>query len=144
MGAMKIPFLVIVAVSILLSACGQLETSDFSDNPVAVKMMVSSDGFYRISKHLLQQISLHMEDFDVRSVRLSSAGDSVDYWVEDDQLIFYGQGPPNRYSRFRAYLLEVGKFGIEIGEHSVKPNDDNPVRELSQVKHIEENHIYDG
>ncbi len=143
-GAIKVRFLTIVVNILVLSSCAQLESPDNSNNPAAVKMLISSDGFYRINKNMLQQAGLKVDDISFDSLRLSLAGETVDYWIDDDQLIFFGQGPLTRYSRFRSYMLEVDKAGNEMEENSVKPIEHESSGFLSNLKHFEENQIYDG
>lgn len=131
-------------LGIFLVACEQLAAPVPQMKSNAIKIMVSDEGFYLISSTALRQAGLNFDSFDIDSLRLSTGGITVDYAIEEDQLLFFGQEPPNRYSRSRAYLLEAGTAGAKIKEKSVEVKGEHTLSQLRQVKRFEENRIYDG
>jgi hypothetical protein len=110
----------------------------------AVKIMIEEDGFYRISRRSLGQRAIEVESFSANHLRLTQAGRPVPYYLDDEQLIFYGQAPDSRYSAARPYILFLGEAGLLMDKAPPAAVSEPQLDLVPYVLYLEENLVYDS
>lgn len=137
--------ILIVLLLLPFLGCRQQESSSPLAGAVsstAVVLHISEDGVYRVNQAALQSTGLALDRLDADHVRLSTAGTAVPYHIQDDQLIFYGQAPTDRYTAVRPYILTVGEAGAVMETTAVVPAANPDLSELLQTLRLEENNEY--
>lgn len=122
---------------------GQSPADISPGNFSSVKIIISEDGLYRIGLRVLQRAGLNIENWD-EPFRLSAGDLTIPYLLDDDELVFWGTGPRNRYSTYRAYLLEAGVPGSLMKSASVAPVQGPDQFYTERTLHLEEDNIYDS
>lgn len=107
-----------------------------------VKILIESNGVYRLTRDDLAQAGLTLEAFDSDNLQLRTGETAVPYLIHNDSLIFYGQAPTNRYTAQRPYLLETSQPGTLISQRPVNHSDTSAITEINQTIFLEENHLY--
>jgi hypothetical protein len=110
----------------------------------ALKILVQEDGFYRMGRQSLSRMNPALESFSADNLALSQAGRPVPFYIDEENLIFYGQAPGNRYSDSRPYLLHIGEAGRVMDEAALPAVTQPQLDRLPRVLHLEENLIYDS
>lgn len=125
-------------------SCRQSTTTPAAGNLAAdrVKLLVTQDGFVRVSRDALADAGLDIAAFDAANLRLSQGETAVPFTIQDDALIFYGQSPTDRYISQRAYVLSSGQAGEDMGETAV-PNPAAPATTtITRTLRLEGNLVY--
>ncbi|MFZ0544110.1 MAG: C25 family cysteine peptidase [Candidatus Promineifilaceae bacterium] len=111
--------------------------------PGIIKIEVAEDGLYRLALNEIRGTGLDIESLDGIDLQLSRDGRPLPFYVDGDNLIFYGEESDSRYSRYGTYLLELGQSGPEMAS-VLADGPDTPVTTIPQHLHLEENRLYDG
>jgi len=118
-----------------------------------LKIVVQSDGFYKISYQELQATGFPIAGIEPRQLQLTHQGKPVAITLigeadgvfnAEDSLIFYGQGIESLYTTRNVYWLSLNdKNGLRITERDGKPIQTEPsARQFYETVHLEENHQY--
>lgn len=108
-----------------------------------VKIQITTDGIYRVTLAQLQEAGLSTDSLNYDSFALSTGETAVPFHIQENNLIFYGQAPTNRYTAVRTYLFRAGQTGLAM-ETSDLIRTDTPLNTIIQTQHIEENQLYDA
>ena len=136
------PVIVVTIIMLLAAACRTTAPRPPDEQASALRILVSTDGVYRITTGELQQVGFPTEPFDHEHLRLSSDGDPVPFLVNAEGLIFYGQGTDSRYTRYRPYILEHGLSGVPFETLSAPQTEGPQIEQIERTLHLEENRDY--
>jgi len=128
-----------------LAACRQADPVIVgSFRPAAVKIEVAESGFYRLTAASLAAAGLDIASLTAKTVHLQQGATAVPFLIDDDDLIFYGQAPDNRYTAVRTYLLELGKAGVVMAETAVPTSGRPTLAQLPVTLRLEQNNFYEA
>jgi hypothetical protein len=136
------PVIVVTILMVLSAACRTTSTPPEAEQTSALRILVDTDGIYRVTVDELQQAGFPTEPFDLEHLRLSTGDNPVPFLVEEQALIFYGQRTDNRYTRFRPYILEHGLSGTPFETLPAAEADGPQVQQIQRTLHLEENRNY--
>jgi len=116
------------------------------------KLVVPTDGLYRVTYAELQNAGLPVDSLDPRTFKLWLDGAEVDIQVvgeadgnfnSSDYILFYGQAANTRYAGPNVYWLTYGNGnGARMAAQSVAPGSGSVPVSFSRTLHMEENHEY--
>ncbi|RMG94524.1 MAG: hypothetical protein D6706_13620 [Chloroflexi bacterium] len=136
----------VILLALLLAACRS--QNRLQNVPIAsgqIKIEIAEDGFYQVTLRDLDRAGLDIEQLDTQPIHLSQLGTAVPYLINNDSLIFYGQGPADRYTVTRPYILRVGETGETMPETAVSPQTDTPPpAHITRQQHFEQNILYEA
>ena len=119
-------------------------TPAVSANTGTLKIMVQTDGFYRLTPAELAPFA-NPATIDWSTATLTTGGEAVPFLVADNALIFYGLATDNRYTKFRPYLLTLaGADGgpvIPVADLA-NAGSATPLTHLARTHHLENNTLY--
>ncbi|MCB8921680.1 MAG: hypothetical protein H6662_08865 [Ardenticatenaceae bacterium] len=138
-------FLSLLLLLFLLLACRKTDnppeiTGEVSSS--AVRLGITTDGIYHVTLSALQDAGMIVDTLDAANLRLTQGDTAVPILIQDNQLIFYGQAPSNRYTATRPYILTTGEAGEMMTETAVSTETAAPLDEIPQTLHLEENNEY--
>ena len=142
------PWIIIGLVCLcLLSAC-QTKNNQESQGTTTnkAKIDVAEDGFYQITEKELANAGIKFDSFSEDKLMVSTQGQPVPFYFDENGLVFYGQAPTSRYAASRPYILELGEDGILMAETAVTPSP-SPATTLETITsklHLEENLLYES
>lgn len=136
--------IVLLSLLVVLAACRSEGPKNGPVRQDAVKIEVVQTGFYRITPDLLAEAGVALEPLTADSVQLFQGETAVPFYIDDGDLIFYGQAPQNRYTAVRTYLLQRGDAGVTMGETAVSNTAATTLTQLPITLHLEENRLYEA
>ena len=137
--------------TVLLMACSN-NPSTPSDKPLpdsltrsnsALKLIVDSDGVYRVTLPDLTKVGLNIDKFDTANVNLTQNGVAIPYLIQGEQLVFYGQSSTSRYNPSRPYILRQGESGMKMAETSPPQTSSGLLTAVPQTMRVERNWVYE-
>jgi hypothetical protein len=124
---------------LILAACRTPVTTRPESN--ALRLAVREDGVYRVKAEALREAGLSLDELAYSRVQLSKAGKSVPFLLDEDSLIFYGQGSRSRYTREQVYVLRIGEPGTVMPE-APAPSAGSTLQSVERTLFFEENWEY--
>ena len=138
------PAFIVLLFLFSLAACRPEGPENGSFRDDALQIEVENTGFYRITPAMLADVHLDVAAFTAESTHLQQGDTAVPFFIDNGDLIFYGQAPTNRYTAVRTYLLEIGKAGVVMEETAVSAAATPILSQLPVTLHLEENKLYEA
>lgn len=131
---------------LFLASCAQKNETDALETAVnKAKIEVAETAFYRITEKELSDAGISFDSFSADSLLLTTQGQSVPFYFDENGLVFFGQAPTSRYIASRPYILEVGSGGMLLAETAVSQAASSPPqRTTTSHLHLEENLLYES
>ena len=128
----------LLLVALIASGCRQQPAPSVE----AVKLLVETEGIYRVELDDLRRAGLAVEAVDYNTLSVTENGEPVPYLLRDGALIFFGRAPDSRYTAARPYVLRTGAAGMIMEEAVSRPSDHAPLEQVTRSLHLEENYEY--
>ncbi|TMC54522.1 MAG: hypothetical protein E6J26_08465, partial [Chloroflexi bacterium] len=123
-------------LALLLLACN---TAPSGESPVALKILLSQPGIYRLTRADLQ--AYNFPD-DLAHVRLTHHGADVPLELDASAVQFYAAPDSTLYSPTDAYWLTSGQAPLVMTARTVEPLHADPAATYTATLRLEDNKLY--